>query len=131
MAINGANLDNLNASNISTGTMNPMYLPTMVGATMSDGVAGIVPSPIASDATKFLRGDATWSAALSSGQGNLDGSGQLTVTLSSSVVAVVPTWFTPSFTGTLYVTTDLSGTWIINSTVGATDSGCGIAWIAF
>ena len=39
------------------------WLPTMVGDTGAGGVKGAVPAPAIGDATKFLRGDATWQAA--------------------------------------------------------------------
>jgi hypothetical protein len=40
-------------------------LQNFTGATVSaDGIAGLVPAPLISDATKFLKGDGTWSPTI-------------------------------------------------------------------
>lgn len=48
-------------------------LDVMVGDTGSGGTKGLVPAPAAGDATKFLAGDGTWTAAPASGINQLTG----------------------------------------------------------
>lgn len=47
----------------ATDTVKVSNLPVMVGDSGAGGTAGVVPAPITGDATKFLRGDATWADA--------------------------------------------------------------------
>lgn len=71
---NAAGGGQLNASNIfSAGTVPVARLPLMVGDSGSGGTAGLVPAPVTGDATKFLRGDATWQT-VSGGGGSPGGS---------------------------------------------------------
>jgi hypothetical protein len=64
----------LNAGNVfSAGTVPVARLPIMVGDAGAGGVAGLVPAPVTGDATKFLRGDATWQT-VSGGGGSPGGS---------------------------------------------------------
>src|SRR5262252_5606855 len=46
-----------------TATQATAILNNFVGDSGSGGTKGLVPAPITGDATKFLRGDATWAAA--------------------------------------------------------------------
>lgn len=66
-----------------------------------------------------------------SGQGNLDGSGQLEVDTPTSVAALVASWIDNSPVGQLWIGNDGSATHFINSTAGAADSGKPVYWIAF
>jgi hypothetical protein len=71
---NAAGGGQLNASNIfSAGTVPVARLPIMVGDAGAGGTAGLVPAPVTGDATKFLRGDATWQT-VSGGGGSPGGS---------------------------------------------------------
>jgi hypothetical protein len=45
---------------VTVGTIPAADYPTMVGDSGSGGTKGAVPAPAIGDATKFLRGDATW-----------------------------------------------------------------------
>jgi hypothetical protein len=58
---NAAGGGQLNASSVfNAGTVPVARLPIMIGDAGAGGVAGLVPAPVAGDATKFLRGDGTW-----------------------------------------------------------------------
>jgi len=48
------------AADLTSGTLDAARLPTMVGDSGAGGTKGAVPAPATGDATKFLRGDATW-----------------------------------------------------------------------
>ncbi len=60
----------IDASAITSGTIAVARLPVLVGDTGAGGTAGIVPAPAAGDASKFLRGDATWVTAITSPGGS-------------------------------------------------------------
>lgn len=71
---NAAGGGQLSASNIfSAGTVPVARLPALVGDAGAGGTAGLVPAPVTGDATKFLRGDATWQT-VSGGGGSPGGS---------------------------------------------------------
>lgn len=54
-----ANAVNLAGSNV-TGTLPAANYPTFIGDSGSGGTKGAVPAPAIGDASKFMRGDATW-----------------------------------------------------------------------
>lgn len=64
------------------------FVGTLIGDSGSGGTAGIVPAPASGDATKFLRGDATW-ATPSSSSGGSPGVCDFRLTLESGVAASV------------------------------------------
>lgn len=64
-ALVAADIPNLSASKITSDTVAVARLPAMVGDSGSGGTAGLVPAPTTGDATKYLRGDATWQTVTS------------------------------------------------------------------
>lgn len=57
----------INLASYSTGSITATQYPVFIGDSGSGGTRGAVPAPAMGDATKFLRGDATWQTIAGSG----------------------------------------------------------------
>lgn len=90
-------------------------LPGMVGATVStDGVAGITPTPVAGDETKFLKGDGTWAS--------LPGGGSVTSVSVATANGFLGTVATATSTPVISIKTGVTGILRGNSGTGVVDA---------
>lgn len=82
------------------------FVGTLIGDSGLGGTAGIVPAPAAGDATKFLRGDASWAAISGGGAGPSMPQGRLTLQSATPIMSSSQTAKT-----TIYYTEDV-GRWV-------------------